>query len=315
MKKRTAAIFTAGALLSATALAVPISLPAGPIYLRFSTQEQFSKNNDINNSVNPASVIGPPTGNWGIVGITSIERGTVLAPTGSDIAGGGATIFSDGQNGGQQILGTFYQILNNAGGPPDTATGGKLDLYYWTTNNQNITAPLVATDLVKRGAGGSYSGTAESAYLGFTCAPNTLGCTFLARFNFTAGADLSSQTNTIFTAAGLSDAYLSVDTTVLGPWTNLFNSDFFTLNPANQSCGAAAVSCTSPNDLRVDTALTRATGWDVANTDIIGLTKNGTLRAFLVPEPDSLLLLGMGLAGICLVGARHATRGTNRKLG
>lgn len=307
MNKLTLAALAAVTLISASAFATPIALPGGPLYLESRTAEQYSKTNDINNAANPARP-GTPEGNWGVIEITTISVGTILPPTGSQIAGPGAPIFSDGQNGGEQILGIFYGILNNPGGPPNTSRGGILDLYFWTNSHQSITAPLSSADLSRRGTGGSQNGNSASAapseYSGFTCLPNTPGCTFLVRLNLASGADVNSQINTIISPTGSTfESYLSVDTTTVGAWTGLLDSNFFTLNPSNQVCGAAGVSCTSPNDLRSDGNLfgSGANGWDVAGTDIVGLRKNATVRAFVVPEPEGLALLGIGLAVAGLV--------------
>lgn len=303
MKKLILAVFMGWTLMSTSVFSAPIVLPSGPLFFEFLTEEQYSNTNDINNINNPAGVGVSPEGNWGVVEITTISAGTILSPTGSQITGPGPTIFTNGQNGGQQILGIFYSVLNNPGGPPFSSTGGVLDLYFWTNHNQAITTPFNSADLLRRGKGGSQNGhsvsAAPSEYKDFTCLPNTLGCTFLARFNFTSGADISTtfNTNTIFTPTGssTSETYLSVDTTTAGAWTAPLNSNFFTLNPNNQTCGSG-VACTSPNDLRLDATFTLGgtAGWDVVNTDIIGLWKSGSFQAFVVPEPDSLALLTIG---------------------
>lgn len=308
MNRLVLAVFTVGALLSTNVLALPVALPGGPVFVQFNTAEQYSASNDIGNVANPAAA--GFEGNWGIVQITNLSIGTVVSPTGSRIAGPGATIFSDGQNGGEQILGMFYGVVNNPGGPPFTSIGGVLDLYYWSSNNQVINTPFSSADLVKRGQGGSQSGNTAGAYLGFTCSPGTPGCTFLARFDFTPGADVSttSNTNTIVTPANssTSEAYLSVDTATPGVWTGFLASNFFTLDPIDQVCGSG-IACTSPNDLRLEATFTRngAEPWDIANTDIIGLGKGGSFGAFVVPEPDSLALLAIGLTAVGVAGSRR----------
>lgn len=310
----------AGTILNASVFSAPITLPGGPLFFEFLTKEQYSPSNDINNTANLARVVGaPPEGNWGVALITTISVGTIVPPQGSQITGPGPTIFSSGQNGGQQILGIFHAVVNNPGGPPFASTGGVLDLYFWDNNNQAITPPFMNADLSKRGTGGSQNGNAEGAYLGFTCPPSTPGCTFLARFDFTPGADVSTavNTNTIFTAAGssTSETYLSVDTSTQGAWTDLLDSNFFTLNPNQQPCGSG-VACIRPNDLRLDATFTPnvAGGWDVAGTDIIGLWKHGAFRAFVVPEPGTLALFGIGLAVACIVGVYRRAKSQSKTL-
>ena len=309
MKKLTLAVFTAWTLISASVFATPIALPGGPLFFEFLTAEQYSKTNDINNIKNPRGAGTPPEGNWGIAEVTSILAGKALAPTGSQIDPLGPTIFSNGQNGGQQILGIFYGVQNNPGSP-DTSKFGTLDLYFWSSNSQNVSSEFSNASLAKR------SGIDGSQYTGFTCQANTLTCTFLARFRFTPGADVSSQINTIFSPLGSSDfeSYLSVDTATPGAWTDLLNTNYFTLNPINQTCGATTVSCTSANDLRADGHFTQfgAGGWDIAGTDIIGLAKNGAFRALVVPEPNSLALFCIGLIVAGAAGARRCTNAQHK---
>jgi hypothetical protein len=188
------------------------------------------------------------------------------------MAGPGANIFSNGQLGGQQILGMLYAIENNPGGPPNTSKGGTLDLYFWESNNQSIGTGFTANDLLKRGQGGSRNGPSGSSrpseYAGFTCPLSTAGCTFLARFDLGAGADLNSQIKTIINPAGTStyDSYLQVDHSVVGNWTDSMDSNFFTLNPANAVCGNPLVSCRQANDMRSRGEFTHAgaEGWDRA---------------------------------------------------
>lgn len=204
--------------------------------------------------------------------------------------------------------------INNPGTAPDTTQGGVLDFYWWDNNNQNISSPFSAADLARRGQGGSRSGNAEGAYQGVSCAANNnAGCYFLARFDFTSGADVNSQVNTMISPAGTQNfsSYLSVDSGVMGYWSAALDSDFFTLNPNNQRCGDPGVSCVSANDMRTAGDFTRlgAENWDIANTDIIGLGKTGTSTAFVVPEPTSLILLGLGVA---LIGVSRTERRARR---
>lgn len=85
----------------------------------------------------------------------------------------------------------------------------------------------------------------------------------------------------------------------------MLDSNFFTLDPNNQLCGSS-IACTSPNDIRLGATLNRAGAgaWDVNDTDIIGLGKSGTLRAFVVPEPDSLILISIGFVMLIFTGLR-----------
>ncbi len=294
----TALVMIAIAGVSTGVMASPVMLPGGPIYFDYETAEQYSKSNDINNVLNPAAA-GVASGNWGIVQVESIVVGKALTPSGWQIDPLGPTIFSNGS--GAQILGIFYGIQNNSF-PSASSSGGTLDLYYWNSNSQDVDAELAdANNLSKRSANGTQ-------YTGFTCQTNDANCTFLARFQFSPGADLASSVNTIFSVPGSTtfETYMSVDPTAPGEWTNLLESNYFTLNPAQERCGDPGVlSCLSANDIRADGAITAgAAGWTIENTDIITLRKGGALRAFVVPESGSLPLVLLALASLGIVSVR-----------
>src|SRR4051812_19257185 len=112
MKRIALSILVAGGLVSAGTFAAPIVLPNAPIFLQFVDAEQFSATNDIGNAANPTTFhpAAGTEGTWGVVQVTSMQLGTVLNPLGSDIQGGGSTFFSNGQNGGNQVLGIFHSI-------------------------------------------------------------------------------------------------------------------------------------------------------------------------------------------------------------
>jgi hypothetical protein len=281
------------ATFCAAANAIPLTLPAGPIFVDFRNAEQYSASNDINNAANPARP-GVSEGNWGLVEVDRIRIGQTLTPSGWQIDPLGPTVFTNGL--GPQILGIFYGVQHSPGSPV-VSTGGSLDLYWWDSATQDVAAEMTPGKLSKRG------GPAGSQYSGFTCLPNTPGCSFLVRLDFEPGADVGSQVNTIAsTSTNAFETYFSVDTSVQGAWTDVFDSNYFTLNPAQQVCGGAGVSCLSANDVRVDgtTSLVGAGGWDIAGTDIIGLRKDGAFRAFDVAESGSLPLAALGLALLAL---------------
>ena len=320
MRKLVLALLAGGALASSAVLAAPVALPGNtPLFLQYVNAEQISLSNSISD---PSG--GPSMGNWGIVQITDIAAGTVLAPTGSDIQGGGTTIFHDNLlPAGAQILGMFYGADFGASATGAIATGGKLDLYYWDPGHtlQNTGTELASgTNLAKR--------TATNEYTGYTCASgNTSQCTLLAEFDFVSGSDPGAPGVTIVTPTvpgttdGTSKSYLSVDTTKVGAWTSILDTNFFTLDPCNNPVGhtyaaggepcisgtvgpginpgyVGGVSYPDATDIRLDNNFSRsgATAWDVAGTDIIGLRSNDPARAFTVPEPESVALLGLTLA-------------------
>ncbi|MDP2008454.1 MAG: hypothetical protein Q8K45_22495 [Rubrivivax sp.] len=298
-------IMVFAAAMCAGAWGGPITLPRGPLYFSVRTAEQYSKSNDISNSLNPAKAAANE-GNWGIVEVDSIAIGNALMPPGWQINSMGPMIFSNGN--GPQILGIFYGVQNNPSGVgrPVTSKGGTMDLYFWESNIQQD----VGTELAS-GSNGlkKRSGPAGNQYTGFTCSSNTVDCTLLARFDFSAGADLSSQVNTIYSPpfSSIFDAYLSVDINTPGAWTAALASNYFSLNPAQQVCGVGNTSCTSANDIRADGTFTQSgTGdWNISDTDIVGLSKDGALRAFVVPEPDALMLTALALVALGVAGGRR----------
>src|SRR5260370_35258310 len=98
------AVFAAAVLTGATVMAAPITLPVGPLFIQYTNDEQFSLTNSIHST---AATTGAVTseGNWGILQISSIVKGTALTPPGRDIQGGGANVFTDGGDAGHQITG------------------------------------------------------------------------------------------------------------------------------------------------------------------------------------------------------------------
>jgi hypothetical protein len=292
------AVFTAAVLTGATVMAAPITLPKSPLFIQYTNNEQFSAGNNIQTTTTTGAPI--TEGNWGILQISSIVRGTALNPLGSDIQGGGANVFSDGGIGGPQITGIFYGTHVNDGGL--SATGGAIDLYWRDVGTANTGADLAAGfDPTRRLNQKTYTGYAEPLNANFI---------FLAQLTYGPGCD-SNATHHVCTGVapgtgdGTAKSYQSVNLAAGGLWASQLDSNFFTLDANGQPQATA-------QDVRSDSNFTRngASAWD-GTGDIIGLRSNDPVRVDNlepVPEPGTL-----GLFGLAMVGVGYMRRRMNMK--
>jgi hypothetical protein len=277
--------FSALALLwgAGVASAAPLSLPGpAPIYIQFNNLEQV---NAANNLVVPGYAPAAGTqGNWGVLNVTSVQRGAVVGAPGNDISGGPAFFFDDGPGGGQgQITGIFYGIQITGA---TTANGGFVDLFWHDAGADTITADCIA---------------------GNTCLPNAAGVaqftsgTFLARIAFASGIDplnagtfIKSNTDPATQGgSGHADSFGNIVSGAGGAWSGILNGDWFTT-----AFGTRDIRFS--NFFNVD-----VTNWNGPN-GTVGLRSNDPARAFTVPEPASMTLLGLGLGLAGLMSRRRA---------
>src|SRR5260370_9683646 len=87
------AVFAAAVLTGATVMAAPITLPVGPLFIQYTNAEQFSITNSIQSTTTTGAVTNE--GNWGILQISNIVKGTALTPQGADIHDGAPHSFPD----------------------------------------------------------------------------------------------------------------------------------------------------------------------------------------------------------------------------
>jgi len=286
-------------LLSATAVAAPLVLPSGPLYLQYNNLEQVNVANTI---VVPgyAPAVGTQ-GNWGVLNVSSIQFGGV-ASSHSDISGGTAFFSDDGPGGSQgQVTGIFYGIQILPGGT--RATGGTVDLFWHDAGTDTITTACM-------------TGAAPCGPNAATVAAFTSG-TFLVRLNFASGIIAGNSTVTLESSTdvgavgtpGHSDGFANVSLTQTGPWTAPFNGDWFFVDPnGNGTSGEPGET----RDLRFSTFYNSNDNWDGApGSGTEGLRSNDPARVFTAPETSTLSLLVLALGGIGMVNLRKKTRGIN----
>jgi hypothetical protein len=294
------AVFAAAMLTGATVMAAPITLPVSPLFIQYTNDEQFS----ISNSILSTTPTGTSTkeGNWGILQITTIAKGTAQTPSGSDIQGGGALVFTDGQAGGNQITGIFYGVQNNPvipGVPGISGTGGFIDLYWQDKGTANTGADLAAGfDPLRRLNQKTYTGYAE---------PGNPAFIFLAQLAFGPGCDSNPAHNICTgvvpgTGDGIAKSYQSVNLAAGGLWASQLDTNFFTLDANGNPLVPA-------QDVRTDSGFSQngATKWN-GSGDIIGLASSDPVRAMVTPEPGTLSLFGLGLLGAGFMRRRKQRR-------
>ena len=274
MKSITAFVLSAGVVLTASATPAT-KLPTGPIYMKFSGQEQIA--------INKASTWSDGKEiNWGVFIMSTLEIGDVNIPN-DEIDPSGDIFFVNGAQK-SQITGMFYGIErgNPSASNPFPATKGYMDLYWRDLSVMSKT---------------SLAASANGIRCGYSCAKGYTEGTFLGRLMFDTGMDTGNALNSIVGSkvpsskgfSGVADSYASVDMSKPGLWSKQLNSDYF-----RTSLGM--------RDLRFKNSYNYNAKWN-GKTDVLGARLDDPGQAYVLPEPGALSL--MGLAGLALVAVRR----------
>lgn len=270
MKKILALAF--GAAMSFGAYAAPASqLPPGPVYLKFSGQEQIAVNG-------ATTFAGSKEINWGVFVVSTMERGTVNTPNDA-IDPNGDIFYVNGQGG--QVTGMFYGIEAGEASDknPFPGTKGYMDLYW--------------RDLSTMSQSKIDNSINPGVRCGWSCANGFTDGTFLARLFFDTGMDLNSDSNTIVGDTipvpgfqkGFADSYASVDKSAGGLWANQLDSNYFS-------------NYLGDRDLRFKNSYNYNANWGNGSNNIIGARIDDPGQAYALPEPGALSLMGLAMVGM-----------------
>lgn len=280
MKKLLFGVVVLLLLGSSSAFAIPV-LPAGPLYIKFSGVEQISPTNSI---VAPS---GAFESSWGIFQVTTLAVG--VDPNDQNFDPAGTSFWSnDGSDG--YITGMFWGT-SAVPGPALNSAGGSIS-FYFTENMPDLANALPS----QRTADNLFPGFTDGLLLGVADFLN--GAVLAGRLDVSVTGS-SSPTTGGFT--GFANSFANIRdfngdgdiTDADGQWAPLLASSFFDtlLGP-----GSADIKLRNiyESDGHHD--------WDPINFDpnnpIFGADMTDPVRAFVTPEPGSMLLLGFGLLGL-----------------
>lgn len=282
MTRRTLSSLAVGIALgitAATTAAAPVALPAGPLYIAFANREQIAPlGADMGGNV--------IENNWGIFSVSSLAVGdTSTEPYNFDP---GLQFWSQ-VGTDQRITGMFYDIQPYAScsaAAPLCSTGGFLDLWWQDDGSAAVLASAVPGDR-----------TAPDQFNNFTTG------TFLARLAFASGintgdGNITIEGNVVPVSGagffGVANSYANVVDvngdgvidSLDGAWAGALNGDYFPTDFGTR-------------DLKFRNIYEQLAAWNggTLESPIFGAQSSDPARAFVIPEPTTLALLGLALLG------------------
>lgn len=313
------AIAATFALASTVATAYPVLPQDSPILLKFGGFEQIDQSgtnnllnyyNFSNFDANGDGVADVTTeGNWGVFDVSSVETAAVNGEN-VDIANAGTSFWSSVLGGVPEqgeITGMFYGVNILTG---TTATSGFLD-FYWSNTNQD---PLINVSPTVR--------TGVNTATGFTDG------TLLARIAFASGiidgnsSTYISSTTSILGSTTFSGQAFSFGNVVDinndgvingldGAWASALDSDWFYRDPDGDGSFGEAGETRDVKFQNNFNQVEAANPWNDYDDNIVGANLNDPMKAYVVPEPGTLALLGIAMAGL---GAGATTRRRKSKV-